>query len=186
MLYNASAGFGGFSHSELRGLRWDDWQVGQMFVAQSVGDDNLVCETKNEYREAAVPIIPMLSAVLSALRSAEGNPKTGYIFAGKKGQPLNLHNLANRAIKPAMRAAGLEWHGWHAFRRGLATNLKKLGVDDGHIQRILRHGDRGTTQRFYIRELPEAAVEAMNLMEKELCTIVHRLEEESRREAVVN
>src|SRR5437879_8785039 len=28
------------------------------------------------------------------------------------------------------------WHGWHAFRRGLATNLHTLGVDDKTIQAI--------------------------------------------------
>ena len=27
-----------------------------------------------------------------------------------------------------------EWHGWHAFRRGVATNLHTLGVDDKTIQ----------------------------------------------------
>jgi len=35
------------------------------------------------------------------------------------------------------------WHGWHAFRRGLATNLHALGVDDKTIQAILRHSISG-------------------------------------------
>ena len=33
------------------------------------------------------------------------------------------------------------WHGWHAFRRGLASTLYGLGVDDVMVQQILRHKD---------------------------------------------
>jgi hypothetical protein len=38
----------------------------------------------------------------------------------------------------------------HAYRRGLASNRKELGIDDLVIQRILRHGDVGTIQKSYI------------------------------------
>jgi site-specific recombinase XerD len=38
------------------------------------------------------------------------------------------------------------WHGWHAFRRNLAGNLYRLGVDDLVIQRILRHSNVAVTQ----------------------------------------
>jgi hypothetical protein len=44
----------------------------------------------------------------------------------------------------------LKWYGWHAYRRGLASNLKELGIDDLVIKRILRHGDVGTIQKSYI------------------------------------
>ena len=36
-----------------------------------------------------------------------------------------------------------EWHSWHSFRRGLATNLHALGVDRKTIQAILRHSNVG-------------------------------------------
>jgi integrase len=47
----------------------------------------------------------------------------------------------------------MDWSGkgWQAYRRGLATNLKKLGVEDTTIQCVLRHENVSTTQRFYIR-----------------------------------
>jgi len=38
-----------------------------------------------------------------------------------------------------------QWHGWHAFRRGLATNLHGLGVEDKTMQRILRHSNVALT-----------------------------------------
>ena len=56
-----------------------------------------------------------------------------------------------RIILPALKERGIEWHGWHAFRRGLATNLNRLGVSDKISQRILRHADVAITQAAYIK-----------------------------------
>jgi integrase len=52
----------------------------------------------------------------------------------------------------------------HAFRRGLATNLHDVGVEDREIQAILRHSDIRTTQAIYIKSLPAAQVSAMDLI----------------------
>ena len=57
------------------------------------------------------------------------------------------------------------WRGWHAFRRGLATNLNRLGVDDSVIQRILRHSDVAVTQACYIKTASEDAQAAMQKLE---------------------
>jgi integrase len=46
---------------------------------------------------------------------------------------------------------GERWHGWHAFRRGLTTNLFDLGVPAEVSQLILRHADVETTRRHYLR-----------------------------------
>jgi integrase len=64
-----------------------------------------------------------------------------------------------------MEAQGLKWHGWHAFRRGLATNLHRLGVQDGTIQRILRHSTVSVTQACYIKTPDAAVVEAMRSLQ---------------------
>ena len=87
------------------------------------------------------------------------------------GGALDLDNLAGRVIKPIFDANGLQWKGWHAYRRGLATNLKELGVEDTTIQSILRHEDVSTTQRFYIKTAPRVAQEAMRILEEKIaCT----------------
>ncbi|HKN70760.1 MAG TPA: hypothetical protein VJX30_07020 [Terriglobales bacterium] len=57
------------------------------------------------------------------------------------------------------------WKGWQAYRRGLATNLKRLGVPDTVIQAILRHEDVSTTQRFYIKTVREDVTSAMKQLE---------------------
>jgi len=54
-----------------------------------------------------------------------------------------------------------EWRGWHAFRRGLATNLHDLRVDDKTIQFILRHSNVAVTQKCYIKSLPKQSQAAM-------------------------
>jgi integrase len=58
------------------------------------------------------------------------------------------------------------WRGWHAFRRGLATNLHDLGVDDHTIKAILRHSSVTVTQRSYIKSLPKHSIEAMNTFDE--------------------
>ena len=74
-------------------------------------------------------------------------------------------------IKPVLKANGLEWKGWYAYRRGLATNLHGLGVPDIVIQAILRHEDVSTTQRSHIKTVPEVVTAAMKRLEaKGLCT----------------
>ncbi|MGB9431875.1 MAG: hypothetical protein WBQ89_06510 [Candidatus Acidiferrum sp.] len=61
------------------------------------------------------------------------------------------------------------WRGWHAFRRGLATNLHALGIPDREIQGILRHSNIAIS---YIKSLSQSQVSALDLavekMESEL------------------
>jgi integrase len=64
----------------------------------------------------------------------------------------------------------LPWHGWHAFRRGLATNLHALGVDDKTIQAILRHCNIGLTMNVYIKSVNESQVSAMDALSENLET----------------
>ncbi len=58
-----------------------------------------------------------------------------------------------------------EWHGWHAFRRGRATNLHDLGVPDKTIQAILRHANVAVTQNSYIKTLDSQSITAMRQLE---------------------
>jgi integrase len=60
------------------------------------------------------------------------------------------------------------WLGWHGFRRGLASNLNRLGVDDSVIQSILRHSDVALTQSCYIKTARPDAVAAMRQLSARL------------------
>jgi integrase len=81
--------------------------------------------------------------------------------AGKPGRPLDLATMGSKKIKTALTEGGIEWHAWHASRRGLATNLHELGIQDRVIQAIMRHGSIGVTQNIYIKQLPAPSIKAM-------------------------
>ena len=55
----------------------------------------------------------------------------------------------------------LEWHGCHPARRGLGSNLCRLGV-----QRILRHANVSTTATYYIKTAADDVRPAMAKLEQ--------------------
>jgi len=72
-------------------------------------------------------------------------------------------------MKDVLRSAGVTWTGWHAFRRGLASNLNRLGVDDSIIQGILRHSTVSVTQNHYIKTARPDAIAAMRNCRMRYC-----------------
>ena len=78
-----------------------------------------------------------------------------------------------------------QWSGWHAFRRGLASNLNRLGVDDSVIQRILRHSNVAVTQRCYIKTIPNDAQAAMKKLSEALLRSNCALDEASKASRLV-
>jgi len=88
------------------------------------------------------------------------------MFVSSVGKPVNLDALAADVIVPLITKAGVRWHGWHAFRRGLATNLHQLGVSDKTIQRILRHANVAFTQSCYIKTGDGEIAAAMEQFER--------------------
>lgn len=61
-----------------------------------------------------------------------------------------------------------EWHGWHAARRGLGSNLHRLGVPDKVIQAILRHSNVNVTLGYYVKSASSDVIAAMGKFEKKL------------------
>ena len=61
-----------------------------------------------------------------------------------------------------------EWHGWHAARRGLGSNLYRLGVPDKVIQAILRHANVSTTSTYYIKTAADDVRRAMFKLENNI------------------
>jgi len=90
------------------------------------------------------------------------------MFLSPVGKPINLDALAADVIVPLVTKAGMRWHGWHAFRRGLATNLHRLGVSDKIIQRILRHANVAVTQNCDIKTADSEVGAAMQHFERSL------------------
>lgn len=62
---------------------------------------------------------------------------------------------------------GLEWYGWHGFRRGIASNLYELGADEKIVQRVLRHAKAHVTKDRYIKAFDPAVLAAMKMKRME-------------------
>ncbi len=77
-------------------------------------------------------------------------------------QPSNIL----RVVLPLLKKAKLEWKGWHGFRRGVATELHRSGVQDIVIQRALRHSNVAVTQESYIQSVPEVVSDALDALAK--------------------
>lgn len=152
----------GLRHSEIRGLRWEDFTGTELRVRRAVWASH-VNETKTPASAAPVPVLPVLKKALDAHKKRSLGE---FIFSGGTGRPLVLMNVTRRTIIPKLAKAKIAWHGWHGFRRGLATNLNDLGVDDSVIQAILRHASVAVTQKHYIKTASPQAEAAMKKLGK--------------------
>jgi integrase len=149
---------------------------------------------KTEARKNSVPLIQPVRELLDMYRLRFGNPTSGVMFATACGTPLDLHNVFCDRIDPVLNACEqcgktkaahlrkrhrkdheykrrcdlVEWHGWHAFRRGLASNLNELGLPDLLIQRILRHSNVTTTRKSYIKVREPQVTAGMAQLEAEI------------------
>ena len=194
-----TAAWTGLRKSELLGLRWKDYNDTEIKVERSVWN-GIVGRTKTKHSKAPVAVVPQLQEALDRHRFRLGvlaQPDSP-IFQARNGKPLNLDNLARRVIAPSIERCKtcqkpeavhkpeghmfevdttLEWHGWHAFRRGLATNLHfEAGVDDKTVQAIMRHGTLKETTDTYIKKAGAPTVSALDTLsekfegEAEICT----------------
>jgi hypothetical protein len=154
----------------------------------------MIGEPKTHSSLAPVPVIRQLAQRLEMHRLRSGNPQSGPIFANSLGKPLALRWVLLTQILPAIEVCVCgkpkthldhvqgeprydtehhyqhdprkpEWHGFHACRRGLPTNLFRLGIPAKAIQLILRHSDVSVTNKCYILPIERDAREAMTKFE---------------------
>jgi integrase len=191
----AVAAFMGLRHGEVQGLLWENYRDREIYVSRSVWNGR-VSDPKTRKGRAPVPVIRQLAERLELhrLRCATpeaGPPRSGPIFANAAGKPLSLTSVVNRIILPALNWCEVcrkpeavhsaasdhtyerdsrypEWHGWHAARRGLGSNLYRLGVPDIVIQRILRHANVSTTATYYIKTAADDVRDAMSKLENNI------------------
>ncbi len=185
----AIAAFMGLRYGEIRGLLWENYVNEEMQVTRSIWNGRIT-DPKTRKGRAPVPVIRQLAERLEMHRLRCGNPQTGPIFANAKGKPLAIVSLTNRLIFPSLNRCEHcakpqtahqkadheykrdnripEWHGWHAARRGLGSNLYRLGVPDMVIQRILRHANVSTTATYYIKTAAADVRSAMTKLENHI------------------
>jgi hypothetical protein len=73
--------------------------------------------------------VPVVGVVKDALaKHLKLNSGDGYIFHAETDSQLHIvfENIIRSHVIPTLAASGVEWHGMHAFRRGLATVLHSI------------------------------------------------------------
>jgi hypothetical protein len=78
--------------------------------------------------------------------------------------------MGNARVQPVMEKLGLKWWGWHACRRGTASNLLELGADDLTVLRVLRHSKVQVTREPYIKVGDPKFDAAMRLIGQHMAT----------------
>jgi integrase len=163
---------------------WENYCGGELYVSRSIWNGS-VSDPKTRKGRAAIPVIRELADRLEMHRLRSGHRSSGPIFANATGKPMALGSVVNRVVLPTLNRCDVcgkaephhqkadhpykrdvripEWHGWHAARRGLGSNLYRLGVPDMVIQRILRHANVSTTATYYIKT---AAIDVRSAMTK--------------------
>lgn len=160
----AIAAFAGLRRGELRGLEWSDYTGTGLTINRSIWR-SVVNLPKTRASRASVPVIRPLAAILDEYRKAMGFPRAGVIFHEGDGRPIDLDSFTRKVIQPVLQANRMPWHGWHAFRRGLASNLYATGAQDILVQRVLRHAKAHVTRDCYIKIFDTAVSSAMQKLE---------------------
>lgn len=147
----AIAAFAGLRRAELQGLRWQDIDEDSITVRQTVWGEY---ENPPKSRASAswVPMIEPLAEIVGSYRK----PRKRTALYGSADPDTrifrrSLGHLGREIVAPAFKRAGSTFHGWHAFRRGLASNLFALGCNDLIVQKILRHATVTVTRESYIK-----------------------------------
>lgn len=158
----------GLSLAELRGLQWQDidFEKQQLNVTRTVWRKEVI-DTKTEHRKDAVPLLPNVISELEKHRKS--NPGATWVFEGPYAFPLDLATLGSKRFKEKLKASGVEWHGFHAFRRGLGTRLYNNGTPLETVAKILRHGSGSeVTLKHYVEVEENTKAAALKNLPREI------------------
>jgi len=167
----AIVAFTGVRPGEARGLRWEEWKRIEQHIAVRRGVwHREVRTTKTEQSERFVTVTGELREILLALWKAQGMPLAGFILAGRKGQPVNLDNMAKRVIMPTLERCAVcheaktdhdashpfkrdetlpVWHGWYSMRRLLGTQVRMHSTSETSAKAL--GNSRDVAERHYIK-----------------------------------
>jgi integrase len=161
-LIMALAFFAGLRKGEIQGLQWEDIEEDCLHVKRAFGRGE-VGTPKSRRSVRSVPVIDPLRLLLGLWRGQ--GTGTGWVFPGPSGEALGLDGVARLRIQPALKRAGVPWKGFHACRRGLGTELRKITGNSNAGMNVLGHSDEKVTQQHYEHAMPEEALRGMRLLE---------------------
>jgi integrase len=154
--------FAGMRKGEIQGLQWSDID-GDCIHIRRAFSRGVVGVPKSKKSVRAIPIIQPVRIPLMLWRSKACDG--GWVFPNSDGNAWDMANFATKAVKPALKKAGIEWRGYHAGRRGLGTTLRSITGNSTAGRDVLGHTTTRVTEAHYEHTLPEDALRGMKLLE---------------------
>ncbi len=149
------AGSSALRRSELRGLKWSDLDLDELWfnLKRGVVRKHLT-EMKTKASKKGVPMLPELGDVLRQWRTETPYPMDDdWVFASpytNGERPYWAESAMVDHVRPAAAKAGIKKHiTWHVFRHSLSTIMKTNKEDVKTIQEILRHANSRITLDVY-------------------------------------
>jgi integrase len=154
--------FLGLRPGEIVGLRWEDFSGECIHIRRAVVR-GVLDTPKTQESIADIPLVDgRIKLPLMLYWKKCGQPAAGFLFHTENGNHLHdLGNIIGRIIRPTVKAAGLQWKGLYAGRRGACTNtIEATGGNYAVAQALLRHKSMTTTLNVYKKAITAEAFRA--------------------------
>ena len=76
-------------------------------------------------------------------------PESGYLFPGRHGRGRMRRQSADRILRDASQAIGLDGVSTHSFRRSFVTQQRKLGRTPHQIRQLTGHKSLGSLLEYF-------------------------------------
>ena len=140
-------------------LRWSDLDLGNQpcvrvrrAAKHSQAEKIGVPKSRNSRRT-----VPLPRGVAMELRlrraEAEFHRDADLVFPSGRGTLMSDTNLRARKLRPAAKAAGVPWMGFHTLRHTFASLLFDDGRNIKQVSALLGHADPAFTLRTYVHLL---------------------------------
>jgi integrase len=143
--------------SEAIELRWRDIDFGaKRLRVRRQCFNGMVAEPKSRHGKRDIPLSTTMARTLWATQGAADS----LIFTGPRGNRIDRAWVWRNVLKPAAKAAGVPWAGFHTFRHTCASILFANGRNPKVVQMWLGHSDPGFTLRTYVHLIDDGMGDA--------------------------
>jgi integrase len=169
----ATAILSGLRQGELLGLHWDDIDFDRqvIHVRRALDRQRREVPPKTTHGLREVVLMPALARALKQHRDeSRFQGPDDYVFTTRVGTPLHWRNISYRALKPALKKAGIQPLRWHDLRHTFASLLIAGGANITFVSRQLGHSSSQITLSVYAHLLDreQQAERTREMLEKTL------------------
>jgi integrase len=173
----ATAILSGLRQGELLALHWEDIDLNRqvIHVRRALNRQRQEVQPKTPQALREVVLMRALAQALTQHRNESQFREPGdYVFTTRTGTPLHWANISARALKPALRKAGIRPIRWHDLRHTFASLLIAGGANITFVSRQLGHSSSQITLGVYAHLLDreEQAQRTRDMLERTLGSLV--------------